>query len=104
MLTIRRITGPQTQGDLLVDLKYVTSKQKFTLEYEGNANVFEVDTISLRSYDKNTPEDLVSQLEGLKIDPVPQIWTVGWDTTVVVLPADTLKSLESTKVRNIPPT
>ncbi|KAF9651602.1 AAA family ATPase [Thelephora ganbajun] len=81
----------------LVDLKYVTSNQKFTLEYEGNTNAFEVDTVSSRSYDKNTSQDLVHQLEGLKIDPVPQIWTVGWDTTVVILPADTPEPLESAK-------
>ena len=93
----------QTQSDLLVDLKYVTSKQKFALEYEGSANIFEVDAISPQSYDKNASEDLMSQLEELKIDSTPQIWTVGWDTAVVILPADTLKSLEPAKVRAIFP-
>lgn len=103
MLAIRRIMIIRTQNDLLVDLKYVTNNQKFTLEYEGSPNVFEVDAISPRSYDKNTSEDLTSGLEGLKIDPPPQIWTVGWDTAVVILPADTLKPSEFAKVRNIFP-
>lgn len=73
-------------------------KQKFTLEYEGRTNVFEVDAMSSQSCDKNTPEDLVPQLDELRINPTPQIWIVGWDTTVVILPADTLKPPESAKV------
>lgn len=47
------------------------------------------------------PGDLVSQLEGLKIDPTPRIWMAGWNTTVVILPPDTLKPLEPANVRNI---
>ena len=89
----------QIHSSLPVDLKYVTSKQKFSLEYEGNTNVFEVDAISSQpSCDRNAPRDLASRLEGLEIDPPPQIWAVGWDTTVVILPADTLKPPESTEV------
>lgn len=91
----------RTHGLPLADLKYVTDKQKFALEYEGNTNIFEVDAISSQSCDKNTPEDLVSHLEGLRIDPASQIWTVGWDTTVVISPADTLTSPGSAKVRTI---
>jgi len=87
----------------LVDLKYVTGKQKFTLEYEGRANVFEIDGISSQSCDKNTPEDLVPQLEEFTIDPASPIWVVGWDATVVILPADMLNPLESVKVRFVFP-
>jgi hypothetical protein len=76
-------------------------KQKFTLEYEGRTNVFEVDAISSQSSDKGAPEDLASRLEELRIDPVPRIWIVEWDTTVVLLPADTLKPPESTKVLTV---
>lgn len=90
-----------THSNLTVDLKYITGSQKITLGYGGNTNIFEVDGILSRSCDKNTSEDLTSQLEALKISPAPQIWTVGWDTIVVVLPADTLKPLESAKVRTI---
>ena len=93
-----RVTKPKAPSGLIVDLKYVTSKQKFALEYEGNISFFEVDAVSSQSYDKNTPGDLVSLLQGLKFDPAPQIWIVGWDTTVVVLPADTPKPLESVGV------
>jgi hypothetical protein len=60
---------------------------------------FEVDAISSQSRDRGASKDLVSQLDGLKIDHVPQIWMVGWDTTVVILPADTLKPSEPVKVR-----
>ena len=93
------MTKTRTHRDLLVDLKYVTSKQKFALEYEGSTNVFEVHAISTQSYGKNTSEDLESQLEGLEIDPAPQIWIVGWDTTVEILPADTPNPLEPGEVR-----
>jgi hypothetical protein len=61
--------------------------------------LFGVDAISSQSHDKGASKDLVSQLDGLKIDHVPQIWIVGWDTTVVILPADTLKPSEPVKVR-----
>lgn len=99
MLPIHSITKTRTQSGLLVDLKYVTSKQKFSLEYEGNTIFFEVDAILPQSHDKDTSRDLLSQLEGLKIDHVPQIWIVGWDTNVVILLADTLKPSGSVKVR-----
>ena len=92
------MTKTQTPSDIVVDLRYVTSKQKFALEYEGNVSFFEVNAISPQSYDENTSEDLVPLLQGLEIDPTPQIWIVGWDTTVVILPADTSKPLESVKV------
>ena len=98
----RRITKTRTYSDL-VDLKYVTNKQKLALEYEGNTNVLEVDAISSQSCDKNAPEDLVFQLEGLRIDPAPQIWTVGWDAVVVILPADVREPLASAKVRAVFP-
>ena len=91
----------ETYSSFLVDLKYVTDKQKFTLEYEGKTNIYEVNVVSSQSCDKYTSEDLVPRLEELRIDSAPQIWIVGWDTTVVILPADTLKPLESVKVRTI---
>jgi hypothetical protein len=91
--SVRTVTNTRTPSGLIVDLKYVTSKQKFTLEYEGNVSFFEVESISSQSYDKNTPEDLALQLQGLRINPGPKIWIIGWDTTVAVLPAD-----ESVKV------
>lgn len=83
-----------------VDLKYVTHEQKLILEYEGKMNVFEVNAVASQPGDKNASEDLVSKLEGLQINPAPHIWTVGWDTTVVILSADTPKPLEPTKVRS----
>lgn len=98
MLSVRRVTKTHTPSGLLVDLKYVTSKQKFTLEYEGDVSFFEVDAISSQLYHENRSEVLVPQLQGLKLDPTPEIWTVGWNTTVVVLPDDTPSLLESVKV------
>lgn len=89
----------QARSGLKVGLKYITNKQKFTLEYEGTVSLFEVNAVSPRSHDENTSEDLVLQLQGLKIDPAPQIWIVGWETTVVILSADTLKP--SVKVRTV---
>jgi AAA family ATPase len=59
--------------------------------------------VSSQSYDKKTSEDLAFQLERLEIDLTPRIWTVGWDTAVVVLPADVLEPPESVKVRTIFP-
>ena len=102
-LPFSRAVETQTYSSFLVDLKYVTGEQKFALEYEGKTNVLEIDDISSQSCDKNTPEDLVPQLEELKINPASQIWIVGWDTTVVILPADTLKPPESAEVRTILP-
>lgn len=93
----------QTHSSILVDLKYVTGKQKFALEYEGNTNIFEVDVISSQSCDRNTAGDLASHLEELRIDLAPRIWIIGWDTVVVILPVDTLEPLESAKVRTIFP-
>ena len=92
------VTKTQAPSGLIVDLKYVTTEQKFTLEYEGGVSFFEVDAISPQSYDTNEPGDLTPQLQGLKISPVTQIWTVGWDTTVVIVPADTPKPLDSVNV------
>lgn len=80
----------------LVDLKYVTSEQKFSLPYEGNTMFFEVDAISPQSDDTNASQDSISQLEGLRIDDTPRVWIVGWDTAVVILPADVLEPLGST--------
>jgi len=37
------------------------------------------------------------------MDPAPQIWIVGWDTTVAILPADTPNPLEPGEVRTIFP-
>jgi AAA family ATPase len=91
----------QADSSLSVDLKYVTGKQKFTLEYEGGTNVFEINAISSQSCRKNTPNDLVPRLEKLGIDPALQIWTVGWDTSVAIVSADTLKPPESAKVQII---
>lgn len=95
----QRITKTQIKGGLTVDLKYVTSKQKFTVPYEGKTIFFEVDTVSLQSDYTNTSQDPISQLEGLRIDDTPRVWIVGWDTVVVVLPADSLEPLGSVKVR-----
>lgn len=91
----------QADPSFLVDLKYVTGKQIFALRYEGGTKVFEVNAILPQSCHQNTPNDLVSQLNKLSIDPALQIWTVGWDTSVVIVPTDTLKSPESDKVQII---
>ena len=99
MFPTHRITKTQIKGGLAVDQKYVTSKQKFSVPYEGNTIFFEVDAISPQSDDTNTSQDPISQLEGLRIDDTPRVWIVGWDTAVVILPADTLEPLGSIKVR-----
>lgn len=59
-------------------------------------SLFQVDAIS--SNNENASENLVSLLQGLEVGAVPQVWIVGWDTTVVILPAHALGPLESVKV------
>ena len=101
MSPVHRVTKTQIKGGLIVDLKYVTSKQKFSLPYEGNTIFFEVDAISPQPDDTSASQGPISQLEGLRIDDTPRVWIVGWDTAVVILPADALEPLGSVKVRAI---
>lgn len=93
----------QADASFLVDLKYVTGEQQFALRYEGCTKLFGINAISSQSCHKNTSSDLASQLENLSIDPALRIWTVGWDTSVVIVSTDTLKPPESAKVRIIFP-
>lgn len=102
-LQLSQTVETQADSSLLVDLKYVTGKQKFALGYEGGTKVFEINAISSQSCHQNTPNDLVSQLEKLSVDPALQIWTVGWDASVVIVSADTLQSPESDKVQIVFP-
>lgn len=97
-LPLPEFTKTQAPTGPVVDLKYVTTKQKFTLEYDGDVSFFEIKSISLQPYDNNAPERLASHLQGLRVDPAPRIWIVGWDTTVAIFPADTLEPSESVKV------
>ena len=66
----------------LVDLKYITGKQIIEFAYEGRRRRFEVQTIAA----KNVGDGLVYALDSLSLAPTPpQLWTVGWDCTVVIV-------------------
>lgn len=72
--------------ELLVDLKYLTPTQTVEVVYEGRRRQFTVSSVSSQSSraDNKGIADLTETLQSLSIDSPTQLWTVGWDTTVIV--------------------
>ncbi|KJA16309.1 hypothetical protein HYPSUDRAFT_47520 [Hypholoma sublateritium FD-334 SS-4] len=67
--------------EILVDLKYITGAQVVEFTYEGRPRRFGVQAIAA----KNAGDGIVSALDALSLAPAPpQLWTVGWDCTVVI--------------------
>ncbi|KAJ7645471.1 AAA family ATPase [Mycena polygramma] len=66
--------------EALVDLKYVTSAQALEVTYEQEIRRFVVTLPPPQQ-----PETLEHKLDALSFAPAPQVWTVGWDTSVVLL-------------------
>ncbi|KAH8116823.1 AAA family ATPase [Phellopilus nigrolimitatus] len=70
--------------EVLVDLKYIFVGQKIRITFEGCERVFTVTHISLDAKSANTGE-ITAALVSLSINSAaPALWTVGWDTQVLV--------------------
>ncbi|EMD39468.1 hypothetical protein CERSUDRAFT_111775 [Gelatoporia subvermispora B] len=72
--------------EALVDLKYLSPTQTVDVVYEGRTRRFTVSSVSTAEADDNAGKDLAAALQTLSLDTTPQLWTVGWDTTVVLEP------------------
>ncbi|OCH87928.1 AAA family ATPase [Obba rivulosa] len=71
--------------EALVDLKYLAPTQTVDVVYEGRTRRFTVSSVSVSGEAGGKAEkDLAATLQTLALDASPQLWTVGWDTTVVV--------------------
>lgn len=69
-----------------MDLKYLTSTQTVEVKYEGQKRRFSVSSISSQqSTSGESFVDLTHGLGTLSIDSRPQLWTVGWDSAVLIL-------------------
>ncbi|KAJ7095978.1 AAA family ATPase [Mycena belliarum] len=64
--------------EALVDLKYVTSRQIVEVIYEQKLRQFIVTSPS----SQQSSEKLEFKFDALSLDTQPQLWTVGWDTSV----------------------
>ncbi|KAJ7288451.1 AAA family ATPase [Mycena rebaudengoi] len=77
----------------LVDLKYVTSKQVLEVTYEQEIRRFAVCALSAQ----RSQEDLDLNFDALSLSAPPQVWTVNWDTTVLLVTiADDAETRSST--------
>jgi AAA family ATPase len=68
-----------------VDLKYITHTQVVEVIYEGHTRQFCVISVSSAGAVSNGDVDLTEGLESLTIQSKPQVWTVGWDSSVRIL-------------------
>ncbi|KAI0671254.1 AAA family ATPase [Trametes maxima] len=68
----------------LIDLGYLTPMQTLDVVYEGKTRRFAVTSVSTeRETDEGS--DLAAGVQSLSLaDPPPKLWTVGWETTVVL--------------------
>ncbi|KAG6811242.1 hypothetical protein H0H92_008412 [Tricholoma furcatifolium] len=70
--------------EYLVDLKYITCAQILEVTYETKKRRFSVISItSNRSESEHVPT-LAHDLESLSIDSHSKLWTVGWDSTILI--------------------
>ncbi|KDQ26146.1 hypothetical protein PLEOSDRAFT_1094203 [Pleurotus ostreatus PC15] len=63
--------------ELIVDLKYLTSKQVIEVRYEGQLRRFSIASIAS---DKKTDAPLEDAFTTLSVTPSPNLWTASWDT------------------------
>ena len=69
-----------------MDLKYITSTQTLEVLFEGKTRRFELQSVSTRFEEEgNSIDALAHDLDALGLDAKPHVWTVGWDSTVVVV-------------------
>ncbi|KAF7422262.1 AAA+-type ATPase [Pleurotus ostreatus] len=71
--------------ELIVDLKYLTSKQVIEVRYEGQLRRFSIASIAS---DKKTDAPLEDAFTTLSVTPSPNLWTASWDTQVILLESD----------------
>jgi hypothetical protein len=67
-----------------VDLKYITSAQIFEVSFEGRIRRFGVDTISSHQFKNDSADGLADDLQVLSVESSPELWIVGWDTSITV--------------------
>ena len=71
-------------------LKYLTLTQTLEIVYEGQARRFSLASVSVRPDFSDDPNgNFVAGFETLSLDSPPQLWTVGWDTSVFIVNTDT---------------
>ena len=67
-----------------VDLGYITSTQTFDVVYEGEPRRFTLASVSTGPEAEQDP-DIADKIQSLSLsDTPPKLWTVGWETTVVL--------------------
>jgi AAA family ATPase len=69
-----------------VDLKYLTHTQIVEVVYEGCTRQFSVFSVSSARAASNAAVDQLAEgLQSLSIESKPQVWTIGWDSSVRIL-------------------
>jgi AAA family ATPase len=69
-----------------VDLKYITHTQIVEVVYEGHTRQFSVISISsAQPTSDGTIDDLTKGFQSFSVQFSPQIWTVGWDSSVRIV-------------------
>ncbi|KAF9490589.1 AAA family ATPase [Pleurotus eryngii] len=71
--------------ELIVDLKYLTSKQVIEVRYEGQLRRFSIASITS---DKRSDGPLEDAFTRLSVTPSTKLWTASWDTQVTLLESD----------------
>ncbi len=67
-----------------VDLGYITPTQTLDIVYEGKPRRFIISAVSTSREAEGNP-DIVDGIQSLSLsDAPPKLWTVGWETTVVL--------------------
>ncbi|KAI0691255.1 AAA family ATPase [Cerioporus squamosus] len=79
--------------EALIDLGYVTPTQTFDIVYEAKTRRFTLSSVSTSREAEEDP-DTADKIQSLSLsDTPPKLWTVGWETTVV-LNTDSSKTAE----------
>ncbi|KAI0687036.1 AAA family ATPase [Earliella scabrosa] len=70
--------------EALIDLGYITPTQTLDIVYEGKTRRFSLTSVSTTREAAQDP-DIAESIQSLSLsDSPPKIWTVGWETTVVL--------------------
>ena len=78
----------------LVGLKYITSKQTLEIIYEDHPRFFVIASIMAKGSSKLHSVDSLSRgIENLSL--VTQLWSVSWDTKVLIIESDSQEELIS---------
>lgn len=69
----------------LVDLKHITCSQMLEVMYESRRRRFSVVSVSTdRSTTNESIDSLAQSICSIYVSPLPQLWAVGWDSTVII--------------------